>query len=195
MPGAGWPSRKDRSADVEHPVHPDQPTDLELLADPEQPTDLGGDRPAVVLVTASWCGPCRPAPTVLRELGRRWGPSVHAVMIEDPSDEVLDQLVIDVLPVWLRLAPGTVAAPGPGSAPVSPRTPQRVGKEHSVPAGSGVPADADPPHPLIADLRGAFPDGTPVRLRGEWSITERHDGALPKHEVDVRFGSVDAGLD
>ncbi|MFQ6485623.1 hypothetical protein [Brachybacterium epidermidis] len=115
-------------------------------------------------------------------------------MIEDPPDEVLDHLVIDVLPVWLRLAPVTVA-PGPGPAPVSPKTPLRVGKEHNAPAGSGTPTDADPPHPLIDDLRGAFPDGMPVRLRGEWSVTERHDGALPKHEVDVRFGSVDPGHD
>jgi hypothetical protein len=58
--------------------------------------------PVVVLVSAPWAGPSRPAPTVLRELARRWGESVQTLLAEDPDEAVLDQLHVSVLPTWLR---------------------------------------------------------------------------------------------
>lgn len=61
---------------------------------------------AVVLVSAQWAGPSGPAPTVLKELSRRWGASVHAVLVENPDDELLDHLDVKALPTWLRFSPG-----------------------------------------------------------------------------------------
>ena len=57
---------------------------------------------AVVLVTADWAGPARPAETVLRELSRRWGDTVRAVVVDASQDEMLDLLSVDVVPTWLR---------------------------------------------------------------------------------------------
>lgn len=127
-----------------------------VLSEADGIRELTRDRTAVVLVTAAWCGPCLPAPTVLRELDRRWGGAAHAVLIEDAPEEVLDQLAIEVLPVWLQLAP--------------------------------VDPGADGASPEARDLVGNSSDGSGVRLCGEWAITERYDGALPKHVVDARFG-------
>lgn len=67
--------------------------------------------PVVALVSAEWAGPSRPAPTVLRELSRRWGDAVKPLLIEDPADEVLEQLRVTVLPTWLRFI-AAVAVPG-----------------------------------------------------------------------------------
>lgn len=61
---------------------------------------------AVVLLSAQWAGPSGPAPTVLKELSRRWGTSVHAVLVEDPDDELLELWDVDMLPTWLRFTPG-----------------------------------------------------------------------------------------
>src|SRR5690625_4097451 len=57
-----------------------------------------GARPVVVLISVTWAGPSRPAPTVLRELSRRWGREIREVLLEDPDDEVLDQLEIELGP-------------------------------------------------------------------------------------------------
>lgn len=66
--------------------------------------------PVVVLVSAPWAGPSRPAPTVLRELARRWGESVRTLLIEDPDEAVLDELHVSVLPTWLRFVPADAGA-------------------------------------------------------------------------------------
>lgn len=58
---------------------------------------------AVVLVTADWAGPARPAATVLRELSRRWGDQVRTGIIDASQDALLDLLAVDVVPTWLRL--------------------------------------------------------------------------------------------
>lgn len=65
------------------------------------------DVPAVVLVSARWAVPSRPAPTVLTELSRRWGDSVHTLLVEDPDDELLESWDVQMLPTWLRFTRGT----------------------------------------------------------------------------------------
>ena len=148
-----------------------------VLSEAEGIRDLTRDRTAVVLVTASWCGPCLPAPTVLRELDRRWDGAVHAVLIEDPSDDVLDQLAVDVLPVWLQL---TASERGTGI--------DGVHGDREPAAAADIVTERTGAFPLAQDLTGTGRKGSAVRLAGEWAIAVRHDGALPKHEVDTRFG-------
>lgn len=116
---------------------------------------------AVVLVTADWAGPARPAATILRELSRRWGEAVHTVLLQDADDAVLDLLGVEVIPTWLRF----------------------VGRSDQVPGeASGL---------WVPDLRGATVSGEAVVLPGPWALTHRRSGALPKHVVAAEFGPSD----
>lgn len=117
-------------------------------------------RTVVVLVSASWADPSRPAPTVLRELSRRWGDAVHTVLIEDPSDELLDLWQVDALPTWLR------GESGPGAAVSS----------------------ADERSLVLSELSGVNAHGEPVSLPGPWIFVHRLTGAQPKHVVEAEFG-------
>lgn len=58
--------------------------------------------PVLVLVSADWAAPSRPAPTLLRELSRRWGTCMQCLLVEDPEDAFLDRWSIEHLPTWLR---------------------------------------------------------------------------------------------
>ena len=113
---------------------------------------------AVVLVTGCWSGPAKPAATVLRELSRRWGMSVHAVVLESAEDDVLDLLQVEMVPTWLRFVHGT----DPGAD-----------------AASAL---------LVHDLSGATVTGEQITLPGPWILTHRRTGALPKHVVAAEFG-------
>ncbi len=71
----------------------------------EGPPDASRDEervPVLVLVSADWAAPSRPAPTLLRELSRRWGTSMQCLLVEDPEDAFLDRWAIEHLPTWLR---------------------------------------------------------------------------------------------
>lgn len=143
--------------------------------------------PAVVLFSAPWAGPSRPAPTVLRELARRWGPSMHTLLVEDPSEEDLDRWGVDVLPTWFRLLPtdaGTdrALAEPTGAAAASD---DRCGLDNAV-AGSST---AETPGALIlSELAGNGPEGTELHLPGPWRVVHRREGAQPKHIIDCEFG-------
>ncbi|GAP78739.1 hypothetical protein Y09_1573 [Brachybacterium sp. SW0106-09] len=58
--------------------------------------------PVLVLVSADWAAPSRPAPTLLKEISRRWGTSMQCLLVEDPEDAFLDRWGIEHLPTWLR---------------------------------------------------------------------------------------------
>lgn len=115
--------------------------------------------PVVVVVSAPWAGPSRPAPTVLRELGRRWGDAVQVLLVEDPTEELLEQWRIDVLPTWLRF---------------------RLGE-----AAEGERDDAGL---LLSDLTGCDREGNQISLHGPWRLELRREGAQPKHVIDAEFG-------
>lgn len=66
--------------------------------------------PVLVLLSADWAGPSRPAPTLLTELSRRWGASMRTLLLEDPDDELLDRWEIEHLPTWLRFVPESSTA-------------------------------------------------------------------------------------
>lgn len=117
-------------------------------------------RAAVVLVSAQWAGPARPAPTVLQELGRRWGSAVHILLVDDPSEELLDLWQVDHLPTWLRLLPRAAAGE----------------------------SDGQEPELVLPDLSGTDAEGTEVTLPGPWTLVGRLVGAQPKHVVDAEFG-------
>lgn len=118
-----------------------------------------GRGPVVVLVSASWAGPSRPAPTVLRELGRRWGAAVQVLLVDDPSEAVLERWAVGVLPTWLRFLPG----------------PQDPGAHE---AGQLI----------LDELVGTDPTGAEVTLAGPWELVHRRTGAQPKHVIDAEFG-------
>ncbi|WP_157975598.1 hypothetical protein [Brachybacterium sp. YJGR34] len=104
--------------------------------------------PVVVLVSADWAGPSRPAPTVLLELGRRWGTEVTTLLVEDPSEEILDQLQVEVLPTWIGALPATAGTTDPATPTVERldgRTP--AGEETSLPG----------PWKLVHRRSGALP--------------------------------------
>lgn len=117
----------------------------------------------VVLVSSSWAGPSRPAPTVLRELSRRWGDAVRTMLIDDPAGDVLDALRIEHLPTWLRFLP-------------------------APPAGHADPQEEDEDRLGVGELHGSSMRGEPLSLPGPWILDHRRSGALPKHVVDDEFG-------
>lgn len=165
---------------------------------------------AVVLVTADWAGPARPAETVLRELSRRWGDAVRAVVVDASQDELLDLLGVDVVPTWLRLirvtdevtddpgalretpssiAAGVAVTQAPGTEAVETAS---VGAE-AVGADAVETAAAERLSRLdetliLRDVPFASGTGEDTVLAGTWRLTHRRTGALPKHEVDREFG-------
>lgn len=180
---------------------------------PEPSRELSRDRHAVLLVTAAWCIPCRPAPTLLRELARRWSGDVHPVLLEDPSDAQLDEWGISVLPTWLRLEPAAEPADtrsvGPADAlddaltdepadtPADPPGEGRPGARISTQGTYGIrdshdihgTHDTHDTHGLIVrDIPARAPEGAAVHLPGVWVIADRVEGALPKHVIHDRFG-------
>lgn len=42
---------------------------------------------------------------MLRELARRWGTAVQVLIVEEPSEDLLEHWQVDVLPTWLRFLP------------------------------------------------------------------------------------------
>lgn len=115
------------------------------------PAPLSGDAQstahAVVLVSAQWAGPSGPAPTVLRELSRRWGGSVHVLLLEEPDDELLDAWAVDMLPTWLRFAHG---------GPLDDEADLIVSRlQGASPAGEAVVLDG--PWRLVHRRTGALP--------------------------------------
>ena len=118
-----------------------------------------GSGPVVVVVSASWAGPSRPAPTVLRELGRRWGAAVQVLLVDDPSEGLLERWNVEVLPTWLRFLPTTEKA-----------------------------ATDAPGELILHELVGIDLEGTEVTLAGPWELVHRRTGAQPKHVIDAEFG-------
>ena len=126
--------------------------------------------PVVLLVSASWAAPSRPAPTVLKELSRRWGAHILTLLVEDPEDEALEQWRVDVLPTWLRFRTGS---------PELDRGTEELGE---------VACNGEERELTVSSLRGTGPEGEVLVLEGPWTLTHRRTGALAKHEVDSEFG-------
>lgn len=172
---------------------------------------------AVVLVTADWAGPARPAATVLRELSRRWGDAAIALVVDASQDAMLDLLGVDVVPTWLRFirvvdhvidvppsaddadprrATGTataVASTGP-PAPNTECSAEGTAAAHAGAIAGGTaeglaesPAGSEE-QLIVRDLPVASSTGEQTVLAGTWKLTTRRRGALPKHEVAHDFG-------
>ncbi|HEX7353127.1 hypothetical protein [Brachybacterium sp.] len=141
--------------------------------------------PAVVLFSAPWAGPSRPAPTVLRELARRWGSTTHALLFEDPSEKDLDRWGVDVLPTWFRLLPADTAWTGvePKAAATASDGQAGLGDATAPESTAGTPQSL-----ILSELSGHGPDGAEVHLPGPWTVVHRREGAQPKHVVDTEFG-------
>lgn len=118
-----------------------------------------GNEVAVLLVSAHWSTPARPAATVLRELARRWGSSVLSLLLEDADEDILDQLGIETIPTWLRLTRRSTQGSTVGHAMTQ-----------------------------VRDLSATDVLGNEVVLSGTWQITDRRSGAMPKHMVAELFG-------
>ncbi|MCS6711855.1 thioredoxin family protein [Brachybacterium sp. EF45031] len=153
-------------------------------------TTQGAAPALIVLVTAPWCVPCRPAATVMRELARRH-PEVQGVVISDPPEDLADALGVEVIPTWLRLE---LRAGGDGPA-----------GEHDVAGGDSVDhlpqlwdrfCEAKATDPTGAPLRrlagapggavGATSAGATPSTDGPswWCRTRSLRGAHPKHVVE-----------
>lgn len=68
-----------------------------------------GDSPAVVLIlcAAPWALPSRPAPTVVQELGRGWGTTVHTIVLNPPTQSQREHLDVDAFPTWFVCLPAS----------------------------------------------------------------------------------------
>lgn len=153
-----------------------------------------GAVPVLVLLSADWAGPSRPAPTLLRELARRWGPAMHTLLVEDPDDEILDRWGVTHLPAWLRFVPDL---PRANSANETTPTPTSLGdgthqdaqtEDDRLGAGD-EPVEDDRRHGLREDvLRGRSPGGADLTVPGPWVLSHRRSGALPKHAVETELG-------
>ena len=148
------------------------------------PIQVSRDRCAVILVTASWCVPCAPAPTVLRELDRRWDGMRHAVVLDSPSGEDLDRLGVTDLPTWIMAQPFD----GPAAARTGGASQNAVDADPAHASGSPGTAGDVPGRTFLLDLHGSGTQGQPIILPGAWRITDAISGALAKHDVDSRFG-------
>ena len=115
--------------------------------------------PVVVVVSAPWAGPSRPAPTVLRELGRRWGDAARVLLIEEPTEALLEGWRIEALPTWLRFRHSRAVDEGGGDAGL-----------------------------VLPQLTGCDLTGNEVTLPGPWRLELRRTGAQPKHVIDAEFG-------
>lgn len=157
----------------------------------------------IVLVTASWCLPCRPARTLLQELQRRWGDRVlplvldadaeptHSTVVNtsdgtsentrDTGDETLDDAVVGTseghagVPVLARLAVEQL----PTWILLHPEARKGEPAPHvqvmpDAPDDSAVPAGA---------LAGESLDGRGLVLGGDWREVARRVGAVPKLEI------------
>lgn len=139
-------------------------------ADPLMPPDAGvidaasTDAPdlLLVLVTAPWAPPARPAARVLTELQRRWNPARVRALTVVSAPETLDLLDVDRVPTWIVLGP---AAADAAHHDAHPRAVVSVGSQET-----GL---------RCQDVRGST-----VQLRGEWLEHRRVVGAVPKHEID-----------
>lgn len=153
--------------------------------------DLEGAVPVLVLLSADWAVPSRPAPTLLRELARRWGPAMHTLLVEDPDDELLDHWGVTHLPTWLRFVPDSSQETSENGDGTSTRA-----------FASGTPDDADRDEGQVREgespesegalremtLRGHAPGGAERVLIGPWVLSHRRTGALPKHVVESELG-------
>jgi hypothetical protein len=118
----------------------------------------------LVLVTAAWSLPARPATTALRELAPRWGGDIHP-LVADARPDVLDLLHVESVPTWIFLRPAPEGEPA--------ATPEQGHVRRSIPSGICV-------HTA---------DGQETTLDpGDWEELDRFVGALPKVEIDRRFG-------
>lgn len=160
-------------------------TDPAAGAAPEQGAAPAGSE-LLVLVTASWCAPARPAVTILRELSRRWGPDRTAVHLLDPEPALLDALGVEVLPAWLLLEheePGEPSAvPDTSAAPDAHDAHDAHDAERSTTERSTVRRT------VRTSTLLPTPTGERIELRGSWTERHRRTGALPKHVIDEEFG-------
>ena len=169
---------------------------------------------AVVLVTADWAGPARPAETVLRELSRRWGDTVRAVVVEASQDEMLDLLSVDVVPTWLRFikvtdqvtdSPGglgeTASSIAAGAVETREAGPEAAAAAVETAAVETAAAGTGAAHPgaaeslsrpdehlVLRDLPVTSSTGEHTVMAGTWRLMHRRTGALPKHEIAREFG-------
>ena len=147
---------------------------------------LEGAVPVLVLLSADWAGPSRPAPTLLRELDRRWGPTMQTLLLEDPDVEILDRWEVTHLPTWLRFVPESVRE-GSGSGAGMPTRPSSHGPQDGETHDSDEMRDDGAPL-REATLRGHAPGGAELVLTGPWVLSHRRTGALPKHVVESELG-------
>lgn len=157
----------------------------------------------IVLVTASWCLPCRPARTLLQELQRRWGERVLPLVLDadaapahgtgingsdgtsesarDAGDDPVDDAVVGTsggdagVPVLARLAVEQL----PTWILLHPEArkgepPPHVQVMSNAPDDGAVPAGA---------LAGESLEGRGLVLGGDWREVVRRVGAMPKLEI------------
>lgn len=168
--------------------------------------------PVLVLLSADWAGPSRPAPTLLRELSRRWGTAMHTLLIEEPDDEILARWAVEHLPTWLRFVPDEDEAivDHGDEKPDLPRIEDRAAaaaqledvdgistREHSddaadgdAPVAVGAASSRPDEQEVLREvtLRGHAPGGGELMLPGPWRLSHRRSGALPKHVVEAELG-------
>lgn len=142
--------------------------DREVLPPPE----VGEDReiltpPVVAVVAAPWALPSVPAPQLLRELQRRWGGSLRALVLDAADDVLLERFDVTALPTWIRLEPAESAR-------------LRTGEE--IEADGRRESAADP-----WTTQDAM--GNRVELSGTWRVVARIEGALAKFQVEEQLGA------
>lgn len=172
------------------PGHTDDPLVLDASAD---------HAPALVLlISAEWALPARPAVTVLTELQRRWDPRVTRALVAEAIPSVLDSFSVDRLPTWILLRPQVVVA-SEANHPAAEHDPDPRDRDHAKGPDSAVrvhpgdPACTAGQQPTarttprewfsIGHEAVRTSDGSVARLLGSWQEVSRLVGATPKHAV------------
>lgn len=142
---------------------------------------------AVVLITADWCAPARPAPTVLRELSARWGEALETFHIRNPDDDVLTALGVTSLPTWLLLRIGD-SSPGSGTTAATALPSGSPSAAEPTPWNGAERGDARPAQPRTPESAPGWAAAL-RRLMEEGAVeVHRRTGAHPKHVIDDEFG-------
>lgn len=139
----------------------------------------------LLLVTADWCAPCRPAPTLLRELCRRHGSAVGGAMV------TLDGSVarVSALPgAPSAVRPGRGERPHgtgtpPSAAPAAPAATTSVGAPGAPASIGSVTAARTSEGPTRPQVAGVTSDDLEISL-GEAGSTALHLPLTGETEAD-----------
>lgn len=157
----------------------------------------------IILVTASWCLPCRPARTLLQELQRRWGERVLTLVLD--VDRLQESASTGSGPSFDSDAAEDEGTREESSPSAGTQVLDRLSVEHLptwiiLHPGDWDESEGQSPFAALQSeddcvedagedfLLGETLDGSRVMIGGAWNETARRIGAASKLEILALVG-------